>query len=191
MGVRAVLTHGGAPAPLQQPPAAAATALLPLACCTPPGSAPLPLLAPRRASLLLCSCTSAAAAPALLTRRCTASCSARTLLAPPPRCNIQPHRQSAWGCGRSATALFQPLRDRGSSVAATCRPSSSSLAIPVRRIEGVQLLSTYPRPLFLSLSLSLSLGSLSPSLPTPRAERELLPFAGQIREFSKSTAPKA
>ena len=72
-----------------------------------------------------------------------------------------PHGQSAWGGGRSATALFQPLRDRGSSVAATCRPSSSSLAIPVRRIEGEHLPSTHPRPL--SYSLSLSVHSSSPS----------------------------
>ena len=69
MGVRAVLTHGGAPAPLQQPPAAAATALLPLACCTPPRSTPLTLLARAclagRASLLLllCRCSCSAHAP--------------------------------------------------------------------------------------------------------------------------------
>ena len=67
-------------------------------------------------------------------------------------CNTLPHGQSAWGGGRSVTALFQLLHDRGSSVATTCRPSSSPLAIPVRRIEGVQLPSTHPRPLFLSLS---------------------------------------
>ena len=68
-------------------------------------------------------------------------------------CNTLPRGQSTWGGGRSATALFQSLRDRGSSVAATCRPSSSSPATPVHRIEGVQLPSTHPRPLFLSLSV--------------------------------------
>ena len=40
-------------------------------------------------------------------------------------CNTLPRGQSAWGGGRSAMALFHLLRDRGSSVAATCRPLSS------------------------------------------------------------------
>ena len=91
---------------------------------------------------------------------------------PNQACNIQPRGQSAWGCGRSATALLQPLQDRGSSVVATCRLTSSSLPIPVCRIEVAHRPPPTPRP----LPHSLSLGSLSLSLPTPWATFERPPL---------------
>ena len=55
--------------------------------------------------------------------------------------------------GRSATALFHLFRDRGSSVAATCRPSSSSPATPYAALKA-STSSSPTRAHSLTLSLS-------------------------------------
>ena len=147
MGVRAVLAHGGAPAPPQQPLAAVATALLPLACCTPPGSAPLPLLAapascsaPAPALPLLLLCSRAAAPRAA---RATTSCPAR---APTSRltravARAREHRAAAAGPAHArpcaphpCTVPLVPLRapappsPRASTARAPSQASAAGLA---------------------------------------------------------------
>ena len=108
MGVRAVLTHGGAPAPLQQPPAAAATALLPLACYTPPGSAPLPLLAAPAS----CSAPAPALPLLLLCSRAAAPRAARATTSRPARATTSRLTRAVERAGEHRAAAAGPAQAR-------------------------------------------------------------------------------